>query len=119
MPDSSSSLRFQATSFSPEQSQHALLSAAHHFAQDLGFFDAISRSVSLKMKKIDYSWLDKLKTLWASLVIGCDHTVQINHHLGDHESALAQVFGLTRFPDQSQVNRLLHAFDASHLEQWR
>jgi hypothetical protein len=119
MPDSNSSLSFQTTAFSPDLSQHALLSAAHQFAQDLGFFDAISESISLKMKKIDYSWLDKLKTLWASVVIGCDYTVQINHRLGDHESALAQVFGLTRFPDQSQVNRLLHAFDPSHFEQWR
>jgi hypothetical protein len=82
--------------FSLHLSQHALLSAAHRFAQDLGFFNAISQSISLKMKKIDYSWLDKLRTLWASLVIGCDHTLQINHFLGDHEPALAQVFGLTR-----------------------
>jgi hypothetical protein len=102
--------------FSLHLSQHALLSAAHRFAQDLGFFNAISQSISLKMKKIDYSWLDKLRTLWASLVIGCDHTLQINHFLGDHEPALAQVFGLTRFPEQSQVNRLPHAFDTSHLE---
>jgi Transposase DDE domain group 1 len=119
MFDSSPSLAFQATSFSPELSQHALLSAAHEFAQDLGFFDALSQSITVKMKKIDYSWLDKLKTLWAPLVIDCDHTVQINHSLGDHEPALAQLFGLSRFPDQSQVNRLLHAFDPAHLEQWR
>jgi hypothetical protein len=119
MSNSSSSLTFQATPFSPHLSQHALLSAAHQFALDLGFFDTISQSISLKMKKIDYSWLDKLKTLWASLVIGCDHTVQINHSLGDHEPALAQLFGLERFPDQSQVNRLLHTFDPSHLGQWR
>jgi Transposase DDE domain group 1 len=119
MTHSSASLTFQATPFSPDLSQHALLSAAHQFAQDLGFFDAISQSISLKMKKIDYSWLDKLKTLWASLVIGCDHTVQINHSLGDHEPALAQLFGLTRFPDQSQVNRLLHSLDPAHLELWR
>src|SRR5215813_319900 len=119
MSDSSPSLAFQATSFAPDLSQHALLSAAHHFAQHLGFFDAISQSLSLKMKKVDYSWLDKLKTLWASLVIGCDHTVQINHSLGDHEPALAQLFGLSRFPDQSQVNRLLHAFEPDHLDQWR
>ena len=119
MSNSNSSLYFQATYFSPDQSQHALLSAAHQFAQEIGFFDAVSLSLSLNMKKVRYSWVDKLKTLWASLVIGCDHAVQINHSLGDHEPALAEVFGLTRFPDQSQVNRLLHAFDSSHLQHWR
>jgi hypothetical protein len=37
MTHSSSSLSFQTTSFSPDLSDHALLSAAHQFAQDLGF----------------------------------------------------------------------------------
>jgi hypothetical protein len=49
MSDSSPSLAFQATSFAPDLSQHALFSAAHQFAIDLGFFDAVSQSISLKM----------------------------------------------------------------------
>jgi hypothetical protein len=58
-------------------------------------------------------------TLLASILTGCQHTVEINDSLGAHEKALAQAMGLDRFPDQSQVNRLLHATEAAHVEQWR
>jgi hypothetical protein len=71
------------------------------------------------MKKVRYHWSDKLQTLWASIVVGCNHTVEINDRLGSHEHALAAFFGLDRFPDQSQVNRLLSSFSAEHLTQWR
>jgi hypothetical protein len=71
------------------------------------------------MKKRTYSWSDKIKTLWASIVVGCNHTSEINSKLGSHERAVAGLFGLDRFPDQSQINRLLWAFDEQHVEQWR
>jgi hypothetical protein len=65
------------------------------------------------MKKRTFSWADKLKTLWASIEVGCNHTSEINSKLGSHERAAARMLGLVRFPDQSQVNRLLWAFKAS------
>jgi lysozyme family protein len=34
--------------------------------------------VNFKMKKVWYSPVDKLKTLWAWIVIGCEHTVETN-----------------------------------------
>jgi hypothetical protein len=71
------------------------------------------------MKKRTYSWSDKLNTLWASIVVGCNHTVEINSKLGSHERAAAGLFGLDRFPDQSQINRLLWACEPVHVEQWR
>jgi hypothetical protein len=87
-----------------------LLTAALAHAERLDFFGPVERSLHLPMKTGTYSWLDKFKTLWASLLAGCDHRAQINQQLGAHEPAPAQLFGLPRFPDQSQVNRLLHAF---------
>jgi hypothetical protein len=71
------------------------------------------------MKKRTFSLSDKLKTLWASIVVGCNHTVEINSKPGSHERAAARLFGLERFPDQSQINRLLWACEAEHVEQWR
>src|SRR5262249_10457570 len=61
----------------------------------------------------------KMKTLWASIVVGCEHTYKINDKLGEHEQAIAQAVGLLRFPDQSQVNRWLHATRQEHLMQFR
>lgn len=53
------------------------------------------------------------------MAVGCEHTVEINEQVGEHEASLAQVFGLKRFPDQSQVNRVLTATEAEAAEKWR
>lgn len=119
MQHSTPSVHFQATDSFDDLTAHGLLVAAHLHARNLGFFSSIDRFVSLKMKTVDYSWQQKLHTLWASVVVGCNHTVQINDRLGAHERASAALFGLERFPDQSNVNRLLHAVTPEHLPQWR
>jgi hypothetical protein len=119
MPHSTPSLSFQATDEFADFTSHGLLLAAHDFASRLGFFKAIDSHLALRMKTRDYSWQSKLATLWASILVGCDHTVQINDALGAHERAAAAVFGLDRFPDQSQINRLLHAFTPEHVANWR
>ena len=119
MPHSTPSLSFQATDDWSDFTSHGLLIAAHDFANRLGFFTAIDAHLSLTMKTRDYSWHDKLATLWASILVGCDHTVQINDTLGANERAAAALFGLSRFPDQSQINRLLHAFTPEHVAAWR
>lgn len=119
MSYSNLSVSYQSTDEWQDHTAHALLIAAFNKAQSIGLFQAIDQTITLKMKKIDYSWSDKLATLWASIVIGCNHTVEINTKLGSHEPGAAAMFGLKRFPDQSQVNRLLWAFQPDHIKQWR
>jgi Transposase DDE domain group 1 len=119
MNHSNPSVSFQATHNWQDHTAHALLVCAFNKAQAVGFFNKIEKSLNLKMKKIHYSWADKLSTLWASIVVGCNHTSEINSKLGSHERASATLLGLERFPDQSQVNRLLWAFEPEHVNQWR
>jgi hypothetical protein len=109
---------FQTTTEWQEITAHGLLLAAWQFAEKCGAFLKWEK-ISYRMKKVKYSPFDKLMTLLASILTGCQHTVEINDNLGAHEKALAQAVGLDRFPDQSQVNRLLHATEAAHVEQWR
>jgi hypothetical protein len=119
MQHSSLNVRFQSTDQWQHQTAHALLVSAFAKANNLGLFTRVEHSLKMKMKKVDYSWSDKFKTLWASIVVGCNHTVEINNKLGSHEQAAAALFGLKRFPDQSQINRLLWAFQPEHINQWR
>jgi hypothetical protein len=111
-------VQFQTTTQWEEMTAHGLLLAAWQYAEKCGAFSKWAK-ISYRMKKVKYSPFDKLKTLWASIVTGCEHTVEINDSLGAHELALARAAGLDRFPDQSQVNRLLKATQAKHLEEWR
>lgn len=111
-------VQFQTTTKWEEITTHGLLLAAWEFAEKQSVFKKWGQ-VRYHMKKVKYSPLDKLKTLWASVVVGCQHTVEINDRLGEHEKALARAVGLPRFPDQSQVNRLLQATQAEQVKQWR
>lgn len=119
MPHSNPFVSFEATPQWLDHTAHALLVCAFNKAQAVGFFSKIEQSLALKMKKVHYSWADKLSTLWASIVVGCHHTSEINTRLGPHERASAALLGLERFPDQSQINRLLWAFESRHVAQWR
>lgn len=119
MLDSTTSPRFHATDDWADFTNHGLLVAAHSYVQDLGFYSAIDRFLSFKMKTRDFSWQDKFKTLFASILVGCDHTSQINSRLGPDERAAAALLGLERFPDQSQINRLLTRATPEHLPQMR
>jgi hypothetical protein len=119
MQHSTTSPCFQATDDFDTFTAHGLLVAAHDFAADRRFFASFDQLLSVPMKKKDFSWQDKLATLWASVVVGCDHTSQIKHTLGPHERASAAVFGLQRWPDQSQINVLLNRFSPENVSQWR
>jgi Transposase DDE domain group 1 len=119
MRDSKIELEFRATGDWQESTAHGLLVEAYRHAEGLKLFEKLESSLNLRMKKVRYHWTDKLKTLWASVVVGCQHTSEINDRLGAHEQACAAMFGMERFPDQSQVNRLLCAFGEQHLEEWR
>lgn len=111
-------VQFQTTTEWQEMTTHGLLLAAWEFAEKQSVFKKWEH-VHYRMKKVSYTPLDKLKTLWASVVVGCQHTVEINDRLGKQEQALARAVGLNRFPDQSQINRLLHATQAEQVSQWR
>ncbi len=107
MRQSSIRIKYRKTKKLDDVSRHGLLATVYRFAQAKGMFQ-LWEALPLKMKSVTYSPADKLKTLWASIVVGCEHTYDINSELGAHEKALAKVFALERFPDQSQVNRLLN-----------
>ena len=109
MTESTHELVFESSDWHQDQTAHGLLVLAHQHATEAGFFADLKRLVSLPIKTVTYSVHDKLATLWASIIADCDHTVEINFKLGAHERALAAVFGLERFPDQSGINRLLCA----------
>jgi Transposase DDE domain group 1 len=111
-------VQFQTTTNWQEITTHGLLLAAWEFLEKKAVFKQWEQ-VRYRMKKVKYTPLDKLKTLWASVVVGCQHTVEINDRLGAHEKALAQAVGFNRFPDQSQINRLLAATQAEQVNQWR
>lgn len=119
MRNLSQDVAFKATQDWDHHTAHALLVTAFNKAHSLGLFTRLDAQLRMKMKKRTYSWSDKLATLWASIVVGCHHTVEINDKLGSHETAAARMFGLDRFPDQSQINRLLWAFKDEHVTQWR
>lgn len=111
-------LRYEAKGNWETETQHGMLAEAYEFAKECGMFKMMEE-LDYQMKTVVYSPVDKLKTLWASVVVGCEHTVEINEQFGEHEASLAQVFGLKRFPDQSQVNRVLTATEAEQVEKWR
>jgi hypothetical protein len=98
---------------------HGLLIAVVERVKADGFFTSLKRFVTLKMKKRTYTVADKFATLWASIIVGCSHTVEINTKLGAHERAAAALFGLERFPDQSGINDLLRACTQQTVDEMR
>jgi hypothetical protein len=118
MGKSSIRIEYRRTKELDDVSSHGLLATAYQFAQRKGFFEHWDE-LPVKMKSVVYSPADKLKTLWASIIVGCEHTVDINSELGAHEHALAAIFGLNRFPDQSQVNRVLSRVTEQTVSRYR
>jgi hypothetical protein len=121
MSKSSRRLRVLASDIELTNSQHGLLALAYLTVTRWGFI-ALLTTLGVRMKQRDYSWADKITTLWASIVIGCEHTVEVNDTLGSHERALARLFGFRktdRFPDQSSISRALKAVEAKHVARYR
>lgn len=86
------------------------------FSQRIGFFDLFDQHFHASIKSVDYSPIQKLQTLICSLAVGCDWTKDINHKLRPYPVA-AQLLGMQRFPDQSSINRFLHALDSPQRRQ--
>ena len=119
MTNSSIEVRYEARSSAPDRTQHGMLPALWQYAEQCGAFQ-LWEQIKFKMKTVEYSPTDKLKVLWASIVTGCEHTSYINDRFGACEKALAQAtLNKGRFPDQSQINRLLQAVGAEQIEGWR
>ncbi|GAH96616.1 unnamed protein product, partial [marine sediment metagenome] len=51
------------------------------FAESVGFFNPFLEHFSLPMKEVSYSTIDKIATLFSSIVVGCSHIKDINHKL--------------------------------------
>jgi hypothetical protein len=83
------------------------------YAKEQGVFSLMERLVHVKMKAGVYSRLQKAQTVLTSLVMGCKHPQAINEVLSD-ERAAANYRWMSRFPDQSQINRYLTRFEADN-----
>lgn len=68
------------------------------------------------MKELTYSNFDRVKTLMASIAVGCQSGKDINHKLTPYKGA-AHCCQLEQFPDQSQINRFLRRFDLSNIRE--
>lgn len=112
-------VQYKTTDSFSDQIRSGLLVAAYDLAQRSGLFAALEKYIKVKMKTVVYTPLQKLLTLWASLVVGCKHTVEINEKLGADQPAAAALFDMDRFPDQSQENILLRRFNEENVEQFR
>lgn len=93
----------------------AWLVSAIQFAKEINFFDAFE-SFNLDMKSVDYTNINKLQTLVASIIAGCNYTNDINEKLVP-DTIAAKLLGMNRFPDQSQINRFLRKFDETNVDQ--
>ncbi|MDI6735624.1 MAG: transposase [bacterium] len=72
----------------------------------MGYFDVFDEHVDIGMKEVRFSVLNKIQTIISSVAVGCNHIKEINHKLVPY-STVANLLGMERFPDQSQINRLL------------
>lgn len=92
----------------PNETTSGLLVLVAQTAQEVSFFETLTKDLKLKLKVVRYSHQNKLATVVASLVVGCDHTVDIQTKLVP-DLVAAGLFGMNRFPDQSQINSFLRA----------
>lgn len=83
-----------------------LLVAVVQKAREIEFFETLSSGLNLKMKVYTYSHQNKIETIVAGLAVGCTHIAQMQAKLVP-DTAAASLFGMTRFPDQAQINGFL------------
>lgn len=98
-------IRF-ALSKRPEETTSGLLIAAIQKARDIRFFETLTKGLNLKMKVYRYSHQNKIETIVAGVAVGCRHTAEMQTRLVP-DTLAAGLFGMERFPDQSQVNIFL------------
>jgi hypothetical protein len=107
-----------ATAERPTETQSGLLLALVREARELRFFETLAEGLDLQMKGVTYSHQQQLATLVAGLVQGTRHIAELQTRVVP-DTVAAGLFGLARFPDQSQINALLRArgpAQVAHLE---
>lgn len=98
-----------------EETASAWLVSLLKFACETEYFKDLE-DFKLPMIKKDYTIYQKLMTLISSIAVGCESTNDINERLHP-EKVAANMLGMERFPDQSQINRLLQAMDEISIQQ--
>lgn len=106
-------LEYALSDFS-DYTHSAFLVSALHWAEQQGFWQPFARLLSVPMKKVVYTPLQKVQTLVASIMIGCKYNKDVNYELVPDRVA-ASTLGMERFPDQSQLNLLLRRMDQANL----
>jgi len=92
----------------------ALLSAHYQQNQTLKPLEM----VEVAMKTVRYSPTSKLEQVFLSIWAGCEYLSEVNCRLKT-ERALAQVWQLERFADQSMLSRTLDGLTQMNIEQLR
>ena len=70
------------------------------------------------MKTVRYSPTSKLKQVFLSILAGCEYLSEVNCRL-KAEQALAQVWQVERFADQSMLSRTLDGLTQMNIDQLR
>jgi hypothetical protein len=113
IPNPKVELDYALSDFS-DYTHSAFLVSALHWAEQQGFWQPFARLLSVSMKRVVYTPLQKVQTLVASIMIGCKYNKDVNYRLVPDQVA-ASTLGMARFPDQSQLNLLLRRMDAANL----
>jgi hypothetical protein len=88
---------------------HGLLVMLVQRADEVRFFETLSDGLKLsklKLKEVSYTHRNKLATIVAGIAVGCRHISEMQVKLVPDTTA-AELFGMARFPDQSQINTFL------------
>ena len=99
----------------PDETLSGLLVTVVAKAREIGFAETLTEGLNLPMKVYRYSHQNKIETVIASIVVGCQHISEIQTRLVP-DTVAASLFGLARFPDQAQVNLFLRACGPAQVE---
>ena len=80
------------------------------------FLAPVWAKVDLALKTVDHSPTEKLQDVVTSILAGCRSISQVNTEIVP-DQALARAWGRDGFADQSQLARVLNAFDATQVAQ--
>ena len=76
------------------------------------------RQVQIPMQKRDFEPSSKLKQVLLSIMAGCETLSEVNPHLRQ-EQVLAEVLGIPRLADQSNLSRTLDALTLKNIDELR
>jgi hypothetical protein len=99
----------------PGETQSGLLVLVAQQAERFQFFETLTEGLRVPMKVYVYTARHKVETLVASLLVGCRHVAEVQTKLVPDPVA-AGLFGLARFPDQSQLNEFLRALGPDQVQ---